>query len=56
MDYSAWCNISPRTKDFFFQTILLQGTKSKYVDVQLNIFVNFIPKFESDVKCTPGVN
>ena len=32
-----------------FETNPLQGTKLKYVTMQLNIFVNFIQKFEPDV-------
>ena len=32
-----------------FLTIPLQGTKLKYVAMQLNTFANFIQKFERDV-------
>ena len=32
-----------------FQTNPLQGTKLKYVTMQLSIFVNFIQTFELDV-------
>ena len=38
-----------------FQTIPFQGTKLKYVAMQLNVFVNFKGKFEPDVIWLKGL-
>ena len=43
------CTSCGVTNDLLLSNNHLQGSKSKYVTMQLNIFVNFIQTFELDV-------